>query len=287
MDAPTLLDGLKHHYVAWGVVFGILTCFEVLNAREDHRLKARLLGIGFWTISLLISFAAAVMLALVWQQTGVQPLFTIPGVLAVVGGPVMGAILAALIGAVAHDFFFYWFHRIQHRWLWRWHAVHHSIERLNAVNSYHHPSEAMISLVVMQIPMSLLIGVNGSVSPIVNLVLWCHIVWIHSPTRITLGPLRALIVDNRFHRIHHSVEERHFDKNFGAFTTLWDRLFGTCHMPSRDEWPVVGIAEAGEPRGFGEWVRMPWRLGVDPARANAAALPDRETLADVQAAAPA
>lgn len=285
MDVPALLDDLKHHYIAWGVVFGILTCFEVLNPREDHRLRARLLGAGFWTVSLLISFVAMVMFALAWQKLGVRPLFTIPSVLAVVGGPVIGGILAALIAAVVHDFFFYWFHRIQHRWLWRWHAVHHSIEELNAVNSYHHPSEAMLSLIILQIPMSLLVGTHSPVSPFVNLVLWCHIVWIHSPTRITLGPLRALIVDNRFHRIHHSMEERHFDKNFGAFTTLWDRLFGTCHMPGRDEWPVVGIAEARQPRGFGDWVRMPWRLGevpAAPAEADAAVLPG--TVAEGRAA---
>ncbi len=136
MDVPALLDDLKHHYIALGVVFGLLTCFEVLNTREDHRLRARLLGAGFWTVSLLISFVAMVMFALAWQKLGVRPLFTIPSVLAVVGGPVIGGILAALIAAVVHDFFFYWFHRIQHRWLWRWHAVHHSIEELNAVYDY-------------------------------------------------------------------------------------------------------------------------------------------------------
>lgn len=260
MDFATLLEGLRHHYVAWGVVFAILTCFEVFNPREDHSLRGRLAGIGFWAVSLAISFAATLMLALAWQKLGVRPLFTVPPVVAFVGGPVAGAILGAVIGAAVHDFFFYWFHRIQHRWLWRWHAVHHSIEELNAVNSYHHPSEALLSMILLQVPMSLLIGVEGPASALINLVLWCHIVWIHSPTRMTLGPLRTLLVDNRFHRIHHSLEPRHFDKNFGAFTTIWDRLFGTCHMPERAEWPAVGIVEARQPRGFGDWVTMPWRL---------------------------
>jgi sterol desaturase/sphingolipid hydroxylase (fatty acid hydroxylase superfamily) len=277
MDAAALLDDLKHHYIGWCVVFGALTCFEVLNPREDHRLHARLLGVGFWAISLMISFIASVTLALAWQRIGMQPLFTHPAVLGMVGGPIVATILAVVIGAVAHDFFFYWFHRIQHRWLWRWHAVHHSIEELNAVNSYHHPSEALISMILMQIPMTLLIGVHGAALPIANLILWCHVVWIHSPTRITLGPLRLFLADNRFHRIHHSVEPHHFDKNFGAFTTLWDRLFGTCHMPRRDEWPQVGIAGARQPRSFGEWVTLPWRLDdaeplpADPPRAAAPA----------------
>lgn len=277
-----LLNDLKHHYVAWCVVFVILTCFEVLNPREDHRLRGRLIGVGFWAMSLLISFAAAMMFTLAWQRLGMRPLFTHPAVLGAVGGPLASAILAGVIGAVAHDFFFYWFHRAQHRWLWRWHAVHHSIEELNAVNSYHHPSEALVSIILLQVPMSLLIGAHNPASAIVNLVLWCHVVWIHSPTRVTLGPLRLFLADNRFHRIHHSVEKRHFDKNFGAFTTLWDRLFGTCYMPGRNEWPQVGIAEARQPRSFGDWVAMPWRLGRGTPVAevpSAAPLREPETIA--------
>jgi sterol desaturase/sphingolipid hydroxylase (fatty acid hydroxylase superfamily) len=34
-----------------------------------------------------------------------------------------GGLLCAL---VAGDFAYYWFHRFEHRFLWRWHAVHHS-----------------------------------------------------------------------------------------------------------------------------------------------------------------
>lgn len=260
MDAAALLLGLKQHYVAWGVVFVLLTAFELLNPRERHSLRLRLLGVGFWAVLLAMSFVLAVMLALAWRALGVQPLFAIPSMQAMVGGGLMAAVTGGVIAAVIHDFFFYWCHRIQHRWLWRWHAVHHSIEELNAVNSYHHPGETIISLLLLQLPMSLLVSVAHPGSAIVNLVLFCHIVWIHSPTRMTLGPLRVVLVDNRFHRIHHSVEPRHFDTNFGAFTTLWDRLFGTCYMPARDEWPEVGIAEARQPRSFGAWAGQPWQV---------------------------
>jgi sterol desaturase/sphingolipid hydroxylase (fatty acid hydroxylase superfamily) len=31
------------------------------------------------------------------------------------------------------------------------------------------------------------------------------------------------------HRIHHSRDREHWDKNFGHITPLWDRLFGTCY----------------------------------------------------------
>lgn len=134
------------------------------------------------------------------------------------------------------------------------------MRKLNSVNSYHHISEGLFSLVLIQIPATLLIDDSGPTLPIVTILFWCHIVWIHSPTRVTLGPLRAVLVDNRFHRIHHSLEERHFDKNFGAFTTLWDRVFGTCHMPAKNEWPDVGLSDVSEPRGLVDWLDMPARL---------------------------
>jgi sterol desaturase/sphingolipid hydroxylase (fatty acid hydroxylase superfamily) len=84
--------------------------------------------------------------------------------------------------------------------------------------------------------------------------------FIHSSSRIDLGPLRLFLCDNRFHRIHHSVEERHFDKNFGAFTTLWDRLFGTAWFPEKDEWPETGLAEIDQPRSLRRWFDLPARL---------------------------
>lgn len=265
MDSAALLAGLKEHYLAWGMVFALLTAFELFNPRESHSVRGRLIGIAFWTVSLGLAFVFVVMLSLARKTVGIEPLFAIPSVEALVGGPLAAAIAGGVIAALIHDFFFYWYHRIQHRWLWRWHAVHHSIEELNAVNSYHHPTEAVMAMLMLQIPMALLVSIEQPASAIVNLVLFCHIVWIHSPTRVTLGPLRALIVDNRFHRIHHSLEPRHFDTNFGAFTTIWDRLFGTCYMPEPNEWPKVGIVEARQPRSFGAWIRQPWRIEGDVA----------------------
>lgn len=273
MDGASLLLGLKQHYVEWCVVLALLTAFELFNPRERQSLRLRLAGVGFWVVLLALSFVASATLVLSWQVLNVRPLFAIPSMQALVGGPLAAAILGAIIAAVIHDFFFYWCHRIQHRWLWRWHAVHHSIEELNAVNSYHHPSEAIISVLLLQLPMSLLVGFDHPASAIVTLVFSLHLVWIHSPTRITLGPLRAVLVDNRFHRIHHSLEPRHFDTNFGAFTTIWDRLFRTCHMPARGEWPKVGIAEARQPRDFGTWVGQPWRIDESVAAGDAAHLP--------------
>lgn len=264
MDAYGFLADLRAYYIAWGIVFLLLTSLELVNPRESHSLRSRLWGIAFWAISIAFSLAFSKLMRAAWNSLGLEPLLAVPSVESLLPYPLLAACIAGLVSATVHDFAFYWYHRAQHRWLWRWHAVHHSVRQLNAVNSYHHISETLFSAIIVQVPLTLLLDDVGATAPIVTLVLWCHIVWIHSPTKLTLGPLRVIFVDNRFHRIHHSLAEEHFDKNFGAFTTLWDRWFGTCHMPAKDEWPAVGIAGTAEPAGLGDWLEIPVRLGRVP-----------------------
>ncbi|HTX48480.1 MAG TPA: sterol desaturase family protein, partial [Caulobacteraceae bacterium] len=65
-------------------------------------------------------------------------------------------VIAPIVGAVIGDFFFYWGHRAEHAFFWRFHRVHHSIGELNAVNSYHHASEELFRTVLMVLPNALL-----------------------------------------------------------------------------------------------------------------------------------
>ena len=84
--------------------------------------------------------------------------------------------------------------------------------------------------------------------------------YIHASIGVHFGPLRKILVDNRFHRIHHSTEQRHFDKNFGICFSIWDRMFGTACDPVGDEWPKVGLANVDPPRTIADYFLMPFRL---------------------------
>ena len=76
-----------------------------------------------------------------------------------------------------------------------------------------------------------------------------------------------MIVDPRFHRIHHSLEPRHFDRNFAVCFSFWDSLFGTAYWPKKGEWPAVGVKEYPAPRNFWEYLMLP--LGPkEPANAR-------------------
>jgi len=43
--------------------------------------------------------------------------------------------------------------------------------------------------------------------------------------------------------LHHSVDPRHYDKNFGLLFSFWDRFFGTLCVPKPDEDFKFGLME--------------------------------------------
>jgi hypothetical protein len=70
--------------------------------------------------------------------------------------------------------------------------------------------------------------------------------WLHSPA---------------MHHIHHSYLPQHWDRNFAAVTSLWDRLFGTLYIPERDEYTPWGLGPESQDdyRSFWQNTRAPFR----------------------------
>ena len=236
--------------------FAIFTTLEVLAPKGQMSIRDRTRGLIFLAAFVPIDAATVVLVDQLSNAIGLRPL-------PVLRPDIGSAILATAIGAVWIDFTFYWFHRAQHAFLWRWHAVHHSIEQLSAINSYHHWTEGLWRTLLVGLP---LLVINFAPAPQLAALLFAfrlQIFLIHSPTRLHIGPLAFALVDNRYHRIHHSLEPRHRDRYFAAMTPLWDWLFGTIYRPAKGEWPAVGLAEMREPKTIREWSSLPWRLGRD------------------------
>jgi sterol desaturase/sphingolipid hydroxylase (fatty acid hydroxylase superfamily) len=181
---------------------------------------------------------------------------------------VVGFAVATLGIQLIGNFFYYWLHRAQHgiSWLWRFHRVHHSIRELSVTNSYHHFTEDFFQFVAVTLPMALLVDVvPGPIPWIVIVGVSTYFSFLHSSTRLNIGLLGYVVGDNRYHRIHHSLEPRHFNRNFATVTPLWDVVFGTAYFPRKDEWPDVGLADAPEPRTLREYLLMPLK---DPPSAH-------------------
>ena len=145
--------------------------------------------------------------------------------------------------------------------MWRFHAVHHSLREMNAFNNYHHVTEQILRFPFMTIPISLLFSVNTGYIPTLILgIIHIQGQYEHSTTRINLGWFRYVVADNRYHRIHHTLNEADWGKNFGSFVPFWDMVFGTARFPKKSEWPDVGIPGVEEPKNVRSFLFMPFML---------------------------
>jgi sterol desaturase/sphingolipid hydroxylase (fatty acid hydroxylase superfamily) len=142
--------------------------------------------------------------------------------------PLPGALgTAALI--LAGDFLYYWSHRLSHsvRWLWASHIAHHTSEHLNFLASLRQGwTDPLSGLWLFWLPL----GLIGYAPAIWNLyfgglVLWQ--LWIHNEWCGRIGVLEWILVTPSHHRVHHSLQPQHIDRNFGGVFIVWDRLFGT------------------------------------------------------------
>lgn len=257
----------------------ILICslMERFAPIERYSAAARIPGILMNVAQVLFSVGLMWPLRMLWSSLGVGTLITVPlwTWLAPLGAA--GYALQWLIGALIADFCAYWRHRAEHKWFWPIHAVHHAPTELHAANDIGHPAQVWTNGLFVSIPLSM-IQFDGPATPaIILFVVTLLSYYIHSPIDVHFGPLRKVLVDNRFHRIHHSLEERHFDKNFAICFSIWDRLFGTAYDPAPDEWPSVGIAGVAAPRSLTDYLVLPLRVFRGEAAADCAHARDGET----------
>ena len=72
----------------------------------------------------------------------------------------------------------------------------------------------------------------------------------HANIRIHLGGLTPIITGPQWHRIHHSTDAQHRDKNFAAIFPFIDIVFGTYYSPNETEYPPTGLRGEDHPGDF-------------------------------------
>lgn len=133
---------------------------------------------------------------------------------------------------VVADFLFYTSHRLFHsvQLLWRFHAVHHSIEDLDWLAAHRvHPVDQILTKGASLIPCFAL-GFTAEAIIIFSLIYQWHTLLLHANVRVNIGPLRWLVAAPEFHHWHHADHPEAWNRNFGAQLPLWDLLFGTANM---------------------------------------------------------
>jgi sterol desaturase/sphingolipid hydroxylase (fatty acid hydroxylase superfamily) len=158
----------------------------------------------------------------------------------ILGVPVWVRIIAYILTL---DFANYWVHRIEHAVpaLWAFHQIHHSQDQLSIMTTYrNHPLDVWMRGFVGPVIIMMLVGLPPAIW------LWLSILWdvtlnlSHLDVNWTYGPLRWVFVSPVSHGIHHSIEDRHQHRNFGANLSVWDHLFGTAD-PGTQRPAAVGL----------------------------------------------
>ncbi len=136
---------------------------------------------------------------------------------------------AVWIGALlAYDFCYYWYHRAGHRVavLWAAHAVHHQSEDYNLSTALRQTSSGFVFGWLFYLPLALA-GVPPLVFGTVALIDLLYQFWVHTQQIGRLGWFDRWFCSPSNHRVHHAVNDRYLDRNYGGILIVWDRLFGT------------------------------------------------------------
>ncbi len=210
-------------------IFGLMAIWEILAARRELTTgKARR-----WVGNLSLVLVDTLIVRLLFPTAAVGTALIVAdlgwGVLNVVSVPYWAALL---ISVAALDLSIYLQHVMFHALpaLWRLHMVHHADLDLDVTSgSRFHPIEILISMLYKLAVISVLgppvLGVL-----IFEVVLNALAMFIHAIVRMPLvldRVLRWIIVTPDMHRVHHSVDSREHNRNFGFNLSLWDRVLGT------------------------------------------------------------
>jgi sterol desaturase/sphingolipid hydroxylase (fatty acid hydroxylase superfamily) len=265
----------------WGIFFGldffvlnmVLTglMFAPLERFIPHRRDQRLFRIE-WREDLFYFLVSSMLVQIVTFLT-FAPANAILGatgnlasVRAAVGSQPL--VLQVLEIMIFTDFAQYWFHRAFHRvpFLWGFHAVHHSTKAMDwLASSRMHFAEIALLRGLTAVPM-LTFGFSPVALQVYVGLLYVYSSLLHANVKGDFDRLGHVVATPRFHHWHHGLEAEAVDKNFAIHFPLFDRLFGTFHMPP-GRWPEnYGVPEQVPP-GY-------WRQFLYPFRRKAEAMSD-------------
>ena len=170
-------------------------------------------------------------------------------------------ILSALVIFLAADLVLYAYHRLNHEkpLLWVFHALHHSAEEMSPVTAFrHHPFYTMVIGLISPIAVgivqglamafifgtfdvAMLAGTNVFLA-LLNLAT-NNLKHSHIPMRYP-GWLEHVLISPAQHQVHHSIDPRHFNRNYGDTLALWDWMFGTLYIAQPGEKIRFGLGDA-------------------------------------------
>lgn len=257
-------------------VLVLMALWEALTPRRPQSVR-RLLR---WPNNLGLVVLNTFVVRLLFPLAGVGMAFLAQtkgwGLLNIVSAPAWLAIPAAVL---LLDLTIYCQHVVFHAvpLLWRLHRMHHADLECDVTTGLRfHPGEIIVSMLI-KLATVLVLGASPVSVLIFEVLLNATSMFNHGNVCLPAPldrVLRLVVVTPDMHRVHHSMDRRETDSNFGFNVPWWDRLFGTYRAQPAfgHDRMTLGIDRFREPREL--WLdRMLWQpLRRDaPARSRTAA----------------
>jgi sterol desaturase/sphingolipid hydroxylase (fatty acid hydroxylase superfamily) len=139
------------------------------------------------------------------------------------------------VAILLSDLGFYGVHRLFHKipFLWKFHAVHHSIETMDWLAGHRvHPLDQIFTKGASLVPVFAL-GFSDTTVAIYGAIYFWQSMLIHSNVNLRLGPLRYILALPQFHHWHHADHPEAHDRNFAGQLAFLDFIFRTHHLPEQ------------------------------------------------------
>jgi len=151
------------------------------------------------------------------------------GLFQILDAPAWVAVLGSIL---ALDLGIYFQHVLFHAvpGLWRLHRMHHADLEIDVTTGARfHPVEILLS---MLIKLGIVAAIGAPALGVLLFEVLLNLTSMFNHGNVRMGPgldrlLRLFVVTPDMHRVHHSIERRETDSNFGFNLPWWDRLFGT------------------------------------------------------------
>lgn len=228
-------------------VLALMLLLEQLRPRRQRLEKRRLR----WSTNLGLAFINGALVA-VCIPVAAMGMASIAddyqwGILNVLGLPEWLNIIVAI---ALLDMLIYWQHVASHKlpFLWSFHKAHHADRDIDTTTGVRfHPIEILLSA-AFKLFCVIVLGVP--VLAVFLFEIWLNACALFNHANLSLPQnldrrIRRVFVTPDMHRIHHSVEARETNSNYGFSVSLWDRLFGSyTDQPSAgQEHFVIGLSE--------------------------------------------
>ncbi|KAH9410396.1 hypothetical protein TYRP_010156 [Tyrophagus putrescentiae] len=152
-----------------------------------------------------------------------------------------------LFCAILVDWGFYWAHRLAHEinFIWAIHQGHHNGQDFTFIASIRQALLQPFTAWISYTPLAL-IGIPPQVFLTHIQLTEMYMIWIHTETVDSLGPLEYIINTPKHHRVHHGRNRKYIDKNYAGALIIWDKMFGTFEPEDPEEPAIFGLVHPVE-----------------------------------------